>query len=286
MAQDNIPLTHVLTQGQQQRLDRAQNSSCPFFAVTAFTGWHDIRHGMVATLGKRRDMVLRQFVGFLATSPTGRRAIDATKIVRRLNFFPLLSRQVVNRHSKFSRTSALCFLAYLFRVRSLPCHHVGNQLLTMGSIIGSIILSFCSKQLFTVLRIPSLRLRRSFFAMLSVIDGLSSPRFFSVRRSIPRIVQTGFFQARRAMFRSLESNSFPVGFPVGNHVRAFFFRGFWHGVPFILRASLKKKWQAIDEIASVANALPLRMIIQHKVMVYNKLHEDELPSPQQNGVVA
>jgi len=91
-----LQLKTVLRYGQEEWLHRGKHAATPFLAVTALAGWHDIAVCVTSAFRERRNMVLREAV--FPAFP----AIDTSMLVRRLQFDPLLMREVADGGLRFA----------------------------------------------------------------------------------------------------------------------------------------------------------------------------------------
>jgi hypothetical protein len=110
-----------------------------FTAVTGLTGRDDIWRSITATLGKGREVLLRQFMRFLVTGFAVWRAVHTTIAIRRLDLFPLGRCQVINGCISLAGAPRGRVANDTFRVLCAPFLMFGTQVLGIFTVIRALL---------------------------------------------------------------------------------------------------------------------------------------------------
>ena len=152
-------------------------------------------------------MILRQGMALALTAPTGRGAIDAPMLIRRLNKFPLLARQI-RTHPIFSHATEAVTFAGAFTMRLLIGAGIGTSFSKLVSI-----------------RCPALLQKRCF--ILRIVGRLICPapglHAFCVRSQPGLIARTALLSMRFTPCTILRTTFFKVRSTIGPTFGVLFF---------------------------------------------------------------
>jgi hypothetical protein len=102
------------------------------------TRWHNVRSRMTPPFTQGNDMVLGEGVAVLPTVSTCRRAIDTAVCKGRLDFFPLLCRQIIHRSLSLHSAAAPACCRPLLRVTLTPPRVLCGNLFLVRQAIGTL----------------------------------------------------------------------------------------------------------------------------------------------------